>query len=304
MTPLVSVCMTTYNHEKYISQAIESVLCQRTTFSFEVVIGEDCSSDNTLAICRQYEAQHPDIVRVVASEHNIGMHRNYRRTIEACQGKYIAMCDGDDWFSDENKLQMQVEMIEKSSADMCYTRSLRCGEDGSSAIYPEDGLHTTLDDMLTLNTAENCTTLALKSKILHYYGEVKPETKGWLTDDLPMWLWFAATQKIVAIDRVTAVHRVLATSVSHSHKWEKQLDFCYSLDTIMLWFDEHYNNNKLNHFLARRRQNRALWLLSYHGPITKYLKLWWLTCHEHPQLLLNLAPYGLLAKKLLWRMWQ
>ncbi len=304
MTPLVSVCMTTYNHEKYISQAIESVLCQRTTFSFEVVIGEDCSTDNTLAICRQYEAQYPDIVRVITSEHNIGMHANYRRTIEACRGKYIAMCDGDDWFSDENKLQMQVEMIEKTSADMCYTRSLRRGEDGSSAIYPECGLHTTLDDMLTLNTAENCTTLALKSKILHYYSEVKPETKGWLTDDLPMWLWFAATQKIVAIDRVTAVHRVLTTSVSHSHKWNKQLDFCYSLDTIMLWFDEHYNNNKHNHFLARRRQNRALWLLSYHGPVTKYLKLWWHTCHEHPRLVLNLAPYGLLAKKLLWRMWQ
>ena len=232
------------------------------------------------------------------------MHSNYRRTIEACRGKYIAMCDGDDWFSDENKLQMQVEMIEKTAADMCYTRSLRRGVVGSSAIYPEDSLHTTLDDMLALNTAENCTTLALKSKILHYYGEVKPETKGWLTDDLPMWLWFAATQKIVAIDRVTAVHRVLATSVSHSHKWEKQLDFCYSLDTIMLWFDEHYNNNKLNHVLARRRQNRALWLLSYHGPISKYLKLWWHTCNEHPRLLLNLAPYGLLAKKLLWRMWQ
>lgn len=137
MTPLVSVCMTTYNHEKYISQAIESVLCQRTTFSFEVVIGEDCSTDNTLAICRQYEAQHPDIVRVVASERNIGMHANYRRTIEACRGKYVAMCDGDDWFSDENKLQMQVEMIENTSADMCYTRSLRRGEDGSSATYPE-----------------------------------------------------------------------------------------------------------------------------------------------------------------------
>ncbi len=304
MTPLVSVCMTTYNHEKYISQAIESVLCQRTTFSFEVVIGEDCSTDNTLVICRQYEAQYPDIVRVVASERNIGMHANYRRTIEACRGKYVAMCDGDDWFSDENKLQMQVEMIEKTSTDMCYTRSLRRGEDGSSATYPEGNLHTTLDDMLILNTAENCTTLALKSKILKYYGEVKPQTKGWLTDDLPMWLWFAATQKIVAIDRVTAVHRVLATSVSHSHKWNKQLDFCYSLDTIMLWFDEHYNRNKLHHLLASRRQNRALWLLSYHGPVTKYLKLWWHTCHEHPRLVLNLAPYGLLAKKLLWRMWQ
>lgn len=302
--PLVSVCMTTYNHEKFISQAIESVLCQRTTFSVEVVIGEDCSTDNTLAICRQYEAQYPDRVRVIASKNNIGMHANYRRTIEACRGKYVAMCDGDDWFTDENKLQIQVEQLENSGAAMCYTRSERRGEDGSSAIYPEGRLHSSIGDMLILNTAENCTTLALKSKILDYYGEVKPETKGWLTDDLPMWLWFAATQKIVAIDRVTAVHRVLATSVSHSVQWQKQLDFCYSLDSIMLWFDERYNNRNLRHFLSRRRQNRTLWLLSYHGPVGKFIKMWWQTCAEHPRLLFNIASYGLLAKKLLWRMWR
>lgn len=302
--PLVSVCMTTYNHEKFISQAIESVLCQRTTFDVEVVIGEDCSTDNTLAICKEYEAQYPDRVRVVASESNIGMHANYRRTIEACRGKYIAMCDGDDWFTDENKLQIQVEELENSCAAMCYTRSERRGEDGSSAIYPEGRLHSSIGDMLILNTAENCTTLALKSKILDYYNEVKPETKGWLTDDLPMWLWFAATQKIVAIDRVTAVHRVLATSVSHSVQWQKQLDFCYSLDSIMLWFDEHYNNRNLRYFLARRRQNRALWLLSYHGSVGKFIKMWWQTCVEHPRLLFNIASYVLLAKKLLWRMWR
>ena len=304
MMPLVSVCMTTYNHEKFISQAIESVLCQRTTFGVEVVIGEDCSTDNTLAICRQYEAQYPDRVRVIASEHNIGMHANYRRTIEACRGKYIAMCDGDDWFSYEDKLQIQVEQLENSGAAMCYTRSERRGEDGSGAIYPEGNLHSSIDDMLILNTAENCTTLALKSKILDYYNEVKPETKGWLTDDLPMWLWFAATQKIVAIDRVTAVHRVLATSVSHSVQWQKQLDFCYSLDSIMLWFDERYNNRNLRYFLSCRRQNRALWLLSYHGPVGKFIKMWWQTCVEHPRLLFNIASYGLLAKKLLWRMWR
>ena len=304
MMPLVSVCMTTYNHEKFISQAIESVLCQRTTFGVEVVIGEDCSTDNTLAICRQYEAQYPDRVRVIASKNNIGMHANYRRTIEACWGKYVAMCDGDDWFTDENKLQIQVEELENSGAAMCYTRSERRGEDGSSAIYPEGRLHSSFGDMLILNTAENCTTLALKSKILDYYNEVKPETKGWLTDDLPMWLWFAATQKIVAIDRVTAVHRVLATSVSHSVQWQKQLDFCYSLDSIMLWYDAHYNNSHLHHFLARRRQNRALWLLSYHGSVGKFIKMWWQTCAEHPRLLFNIASYGLLAKKLLWRMWR
>ena len=302
MMPLVSVCMTTYNHERYIAQAIESVLRQQTDFAVEVVVGEDCSTDNTLAICREYEAKYPDRVRVVASERNIGMHANYRRTIEACRGEYVAMCDGDDWFSDPNKLQLQVDKLRAEGAAMCYTRSER-RSDQDSVIYPQGVLHTTFEDMLRLNTAENCTTLALRTKILEYYAEVEPQTKGWRTDDLPMWLWFAATQKITAIDRVTAVHRVLATSVSHSEQWEKQLDFCYSLDSIMLWFDCRYNCGSLCHFLARRRQNRALWLLSYNGTVVQYIKLWWQTCREYPHLFLNISPYGLFVKKVLWRMW-
>lgn len=302
MMPLVSVCMTTYNHERYIAQAIESVLRQQTDFAVEVVVGEDYSTDTTLAICREYEAKYPDRVRVVASERNIGMHANYRRTIEACRGEYVAMCDGDDWFSDPNKLQLQVDKLRAEGAAMCYTRSER-RSDQDSVIYPQGVLHTTFEDMLRLNTAENCTTLALRTKILEYYAEVEPQTKGWRTDDLPMWLWFAATQKITAIDRVTAVHRVLSTSVSHSEQWEKQLDFCYSLDSIMLWFDCRYNCGSLCHFLARRRQNRALWLLSYNGTVVQYIKLWWQTCREYPHLFLNISPYGLFVKKVLWRMW-
>ena len=302
MMPLVSVCMTTYNHERYIAQAIESVLRQQTDFAVEVVVGEDCSTDNTLAICREYEAKYPDRVRVIASEINIGMHANYRRTIEACRGEYVAMCDGDDWFSDPDKLQLQVDILRAEGAAMCYTRSER-RSDQDSVIYPQGVLHTTFEDMLRLNTAENCTTLALRTKILEYYAEVEPQTKGWRTDDLPMWLWFAATQKITAIDRVTAVHRVLATSVSHSEQWEKQLDFCFSLDSIMLWFDCRYNCGSLCHFLARRRQNRALWLLSYNGTVVQYIKLWWQTCREYPHLFLNISPYGLFVKKVLWRMW-
>ena len=304
MTPLVSVCMTTYNHEHYIAEAIESVITQRVNFALEIVIGEDCSTDNTLAICRDYQARYPEIIRIVARENNIGMHANYRRTIEACSGKYIAMLDGDDYFTDPDKLQMQVDALESTGAAMCYTRSER-RSDSDSAIYPPQAeLHTTFDKMLILNTAENCTTLALRSKILDYYAEVEPEKRGWKTDDLPMWLWFSATQKIVAIDRVTAVHRVLATSVSHSIQWQKQLDFCYSLDSIMLWFDERYNNCQLRNLLARRRQNRNLWILSYHGSISNYLKLWYTTTKQHPRLIFNIAPYALFAKKILWRMWR
>lgn len=303
MMPLVSVCMTTYNHEPYIAQAIESVLNQRCSFDVEVVLGEDCSSDNTLAICRKYEAQYPDKVRVITSTNNVGMKANYRRTIEACRAEYIAMCDGDDWFSDPDKLQLQIDTIQKEGCAMCYTRSERRKESGST-IYPSAGLNESFETMLVLNTAENCTVVAKKELILQYYDEVKPETHPeWLTDDLPMWLWFAATQTIKAIDQVTAVHRVLESSVSHSSNWQKSLRFCDSLADIMLWFDKNYGKSRQRAFLLRRKQNDALWVLSYHGTIANFIARWWSESIQNPILFTNIAAYGLFAKKIFYRMW-
>ena len=110
--PLVSISMITYNHAPFIAQAIEGVLQQKTTFPFELVIGEDCSTDNTREIVSEYHKKHPDIFRVIASDKNIGATRNSLRTLKACQGKYIAYCEGDDYWHHPYKLQKQVDYLE------------------------------------------------------------------------------------------------------------------------------------------------------------------------------------------------
>ena len=115
-TPLVSVCMTTYNHEAYIRQAIEGVLAQQTSFGVELVLGEDGSTDGTAAVCREYAQRFPDRVRVVGGGENVGWRANYRRTFDACRGKYVAYCDGDDWWDDPLKLQTQVGLLENDPA--------------------------------------------------------------------------------------------------------------------------------------------------------------------------------------------
>lgn len=190
--------MTTYNHAPYIARAIESVLAQRTSFAVELLLGEDCSSDSTPDICRSYAARYPDRIRLVTSEHNVGMRANYRRTIEACRGRYVAICDGDDWWCDPEKLERQVAMLEADpSLGLCYTRSLRLFEGtGRELHYPEVML-TDFDRLLFNNTVENCTAVARRDLILRYYAEVRPEEHPeWLTDDAPMWLWFAAESRI------------------------------------------------------------------------------------------------------------
>ena len=110
--PLVSIIMITYNHERFIAQAIEGVLMQETGFPFELVIGEDCSTDGTRAVCEKYAREHPDRIRLLPAERNLGMNLNARRTLRACRGKYIANCEGDDLWTDAGKLQRQAEYLE------------------------------------------------------------------------------------------------------------------------------------------------------------------------------------------------
>jgi glycosyltransferase involved in cell wall biosynthesis len=114
MSLLVSVHMITYNHEKYIAQAIEGVLMQETTFDYELVISDDCSPDNTLNIIKKYQELHPNIIRIINRENNIGSIGNFIDTFGYCKGKYIAICEGDDYWSNPLKLEKQVDFLEKN----------------------------------------------------------------------------------------------------------------------------------------------------------------------------------------------
>lgn len=111
--PLVSVWMITYNHEKYIRQSLENVIAQKTNFPFEVIIGEDCSTDGTRAILREFEEMYPDIIKPVYHDSNVGAMQNaYEYCYPRLSGKYVACLEGDDYWIDENKLQKQVDFLE------------------------------------------------------------------------------------------------------------------------------------------------------------------------------------------------
>ena len=302
---MLSVIMTTYNHERYIAEAIESVLRQQTSFRVEIVIGEDCSTDRTLNIARDYERMYPEAIHIVTSEKNVGWRKNYRRTIAAARGRYVALLDGDDYFTHRKKLQMQVDMLESDpAAGMCYTRSERVDEEGNATLYPEGECATTFEAMLRRNPAENCTVVARRELVEQYYREIRPEEHPeWRTDDLPMWLWFAAKSKYRAIDCPTAVHRVLRESVSHSPKYREKIAFVDSLADISIWYDERYNDGRMHDELVLAKHNTALWVLSYNGGVGEYLTRWLRDVREHRPLIRNIASYGLFAKKIFWRMW-
>ena len=121
--PLVSIRTSAYNHGPYIKQCIEGVLMQRTNFPFEYIIGEDFSNDETREIVFEYAKKYPDVIRVITADYNVGSKANGRRCIRACRGKYMAICEGDDYWTDPLKLQKQVDFLEDNSEyGMCYTK--------------------------------------------------------------------------------------------------------------------------------------------------------------------------------------
>ncbi len=128
----VSVAMVTYNHEKFIAKALDSVLMQKTNFDYELVIGEDCSTDKTRDILIDYQKRYPNKFRLLLHEKNLGMHENGARVLDACTGEYIAMLDGDDYWTSPEKLQKQVDFLDNHlECAICYHDALIVHEDGS-----------------------------------------------------------------------------------------------------------------------------------------------------------------------------
>jgi len=128
----LSVLVITYNHEPFIAQALDSVLMQRTGFDYEIVIGEDCSTDGTRAIVLDYQRRHPDRIRLLLPEKNLGANRNFIATYEACCGDYIAMLEGDDYWTDPLKLQHQVDFLDAHPEFViCFTDCSIVNEQGA-----------------------------------------------------------------------------------------------------------------------------------------------------------------------------
>jgi glycosyltransferase involved in cell wall biosynthesis len=131
-TPKVSVLMITYNHEKFIAQAIESVLMQEVSFEYEFVIGEDCSSDKTREIVIDYQKKHSDKIRLLLPEKNLGIQKNFAQVLSACKGQYIAFLEGDDYWIFPTKLQKQVDLLEGNpQISGCFSNAIVVDDDGN-----------------------------------------------------------------------------------------------------------------------------------------------------------------------------
>jgi glycosyltransferase involved in cell wall biosynthesis len=254
--PLVSVDMITYNHAPYIAKAIEGVLEQKANFPFELVIGEDCSTDGTREIVFEYQRKHPGLIRVVASEHNLGATANARQTAQACRGKYLAFCEGDDFWHHPGKLQKQVDYLEGhsqcglvySSYDVYHPRLNKTIRDFIQYKGWEMPQSPTLTDFIEEKSVlgwgiATCTVMLRRG----LYDEVKTAdpylhlSGHFRMGDTQLWAELSVKTQLHYIPESLATHVISEESATRSKDVKKQLQFSVSQAEMMLYLCSKYN---------------------------------------------------------------
>ena len=257
--PLVSVNMITYNHAPYIAQAIEGVLQQKGNFPVELVIGEDCSTDGTREIVLEYQKKHPDIIRVITSDKNVGMIKNGSRTQKACRGKYIAFCEGDDYWHHPYKLQKQVDYLEShpecglvySSFDVYYVKSKKLIKDfirhrkWDMLENPDISGFVSgfLEGKNGLRGISTCTVM-VRRNLYEQIIESDPylyESGHFLMGDTQLWAEFIAIAGIHYIPESLATYRRHEGSASNPKDIKQKLKFAILGSELMLYLCDKYN---------------------------------------------------------------
>lgn len=243
---MVSVCMITYNHELYIKQAIEGFLMQKCNFPIELVIGEDCSTDNTRQICENYAAKYSQI-NLLSNKSNLGVMPNFVRTLQACTGRYIALCEGDDYWTDPLKLQKQVDFLEANEDyGLVHTNHDILEQSSGKVKYKikntkEHHNGNIFNDLIIRNEISTLTAVARKNLIVNAYQKYQDQWDSWLMGDYPLWLEISKSHKIKYMDQSTSVYRVTSNSVSNSSTIAGRIKFIESTCKIKHEFCKIYD---------------------------------------------------------------
>lgn len=242
----VSVWMSTYNHEKYISQCLDSVLAQKTNFDFEIILGEDCSTDRTRELVTDYQKKNPGKIKLFLPEKNIGAMQMDMVTLKMCSGEYLALLNGDDYWVDENKLQIQADFLDNNpDTVLCFHKALIENEttgESMETVYLEP------NDTLPAESLLNGYNPIQTSSVMHKNIINIPEFYADLPyGDMFFHLMLSQKGKIKYIDKLMSVYRIHAKG-----QWQGD-----SLKNNLLKDLKFYNlmneqfGNKYDHLIKR-----------------------------------------------------
>ena len=215
----VSILMITYNHEKYIAEALDSVLMQEVDFDYEIVIGEDCSTDGTREIVLAYQRRHPDRIRPLLPASNIGMIQNFVQTYQACRGELVAILEGDDFWTCSKKLQKQVDFLDAHpESAICFTTTKVFYEekDAPDYLFPAQCKEVScIEDLLLGNFMQTCSVMCRN----RLFGEFPEWFFFGVIGDYPLHVLNAGHGSIGYLPEVMAAYRVHSAGV-----WSMQME--------------------------------------------------------------------------------
>lgn len=270
--PLVSIIFLVFNQSKYLRQAIEGLLMQRTSFLYEIIVHDDASTDDSKKIIEEYAFNFPQIINTIYQKENkysvYGINYVMKYAVSKSQGKYIAMCAGDDYWIDPRKLQKQVELLDSNpDIGLVHTKAVKFDQDASDFNGFSGFEIDSLEELLTENTIAALTVCLRKALLVKYYDEVKPhERSNWPTEDFPAWAWIIQYSEIKLLDDYTAVYRSREGSISHIKDDIKRLTFSEGVYDIVDYYlsksenidsekkirARYYSNMIKLYFLVRR----------------------------------------------------
>lgn len=256
--PLVSVVMITYRHEEFIREAVEGVLMQETSFPIELIIADDCSPDNTKSIINNIRNKHPNggVVHYTRHKENKGIISNFVWGIKRAKGKYVAFCEGDDYWTDPHKLRKQVALLNENEdfafvhTDYDYLKN-KTGRIIPS-YYSSIGINNKsgrVFEYTFFNTfIRTLTTCFRKDRLLECEPIFNISIKRkWVGIDLQIYLYLAFKYPIGFINDSTGVYRRLEESASTSHSAQNRIQFQKTHLEVRYYLLELFQQD-INHF--------------------------------------------------------
>lgn len=247
--------MITYNHAEYIEEAIMGVLNQKVDFDIELVISNDCSTDETDKVIRSIIENCEDGGRIkyFSHEKNLGMNPNFLFCVSKCNGKYIAMCEGDDYWIDTQKLQKQVEFLEcNKEFGLIHTgyKVFTQKDERFTHWKPKGIKNGSVHLSLLRNNFISTLTVCVQKELIDLAKIQQFIDKGYRVGDYPLWLDISSKAKFYYLDEITSVYRVLPSSAMHGNFRKSfkmalnvnsiKKDFYYELPNVSLMFFLHF----------------------------------------------------------------
>lgn len=263
---LVSIQCLVYNHEPYLRQCLDGFVMQKTNFNFEAIVHDDVSTDGSVLIIREYAEKYPDIIKPIYETENQYSKRDGslgRIVNAACKGKYIALCEGDDYWTDPYKLQKQVDFLEANPEYvMVYTNAKKFYQgEGRLVDWNYGQQDNSFESLLLHNPVPTLTVLYKQDAVIDYQNAIRPHEQLWLLGDYPLWLWLSKQGMIKFLPYFSGVYRVLNESASHFKDYESAKRFILSSISIKALYATLFNPPNLE--LIEDVNNKNLLHLSF-----------------------------------------